>query len=352
MNNIVGTGICASGAVRALTDKKQEFLVFGSKDKHKHTRISSTFRPSPVICNEGFGGLSCFYHGVSPGWLLDDPVFRKLTGFNLQGGPLGYQNSEFYFVQKKIIRPCFKKNVVLPMAELDITGQGKTYLCSSVIGNLSYVSNMIDVDGVTVSDDVVIRLGAISNQDFKEKFFHAALRFDKFTVFPAIFENNIMFSFRPVFDKSIDINFIDIIENFRDLRLGTLLEKFRSSMFLRFGVTLGKPLKWEIFAQINIKDCYVYKGNTFAEVPDLESILHGRVKSGLSFIDDVFSSFSESLGRPISGIHLGYDRTVLNGLSDQYVVLDTSLNTSLGLHPTMIAYLESYKMVAKFSDLI
>jgi hypothetical protein len=153
-----------------------------------------------------------------------------------------------------------------------------------------------------------------------------------------------------VFDKSIDINFIDIFENFRDLKLDSLFEKFRSSMFLRFGVSLGKPKKWEIFAQINIKDCYVYRNKSFTEVPGLESILHGRVRTGLSYLGGVFSSFKESLGNPISGIHLGYDRAALNGLPDNYVVLDTSLNTSLGLHPTMSSYLEAYKLVTNITD--
>lgn len=352
MNSILGTGICASGVVKALIDRKQDFRVFGSKDKKKHIRIRSNFRPSPVISNEGFGGLTSFYHGVSPGWLLDDPVFRELTGLHLCGAHSGYEDSEFYFVQNKIIRSCVKRNDVLPMSEFNDSDMDKIYLCASVLGNLSYISSMIDLEEVTVSDDIVIRLGAISNQVFEEKFTHAVQRFNKFVVFPSVYENSIMYSFRPVFKKSIDINFIDILENFRDLKLDSLIEKFRSSMFLRFGLALGKPIKWEVYAQINIKECYLYRDNMFTEVSDLESKLHGRMNSGLSYLDSVFPSFKESLGSPISGIHLGYDREILNGLSDQYVVLDTSLNTQLGLHPTMIAYLQSYKLAAHLSDTI
>jgi hypothetical protein len=350
MNKILGTGMCASGVANALRDKDQDFLVFGSKAKQKHTRISSKFRCPPVIGNEGFGGLSSFYHGVSPGWLLDDPAFRKLTGFQLQSGQLDDTNSGFYFVQKKIIRPRFSKNDVLPMSDYTTSGLGKTYLCTSVLGNLSYVSDIIDVDGVTVSDDIIMRVGTITDQDFKNRFRFASRRFDKFSVFPSVYENNIMYSFRPVFDKSIDINFIDIFENFRDLNLDSLFEKFRSSMFLRFGVSLGKPKAWEIFAQINVKDCYVYRNKSFTEVSGLESILNGRVNSGLRYLGGVFSSFTESLGKPISGIHLGYDRAILKGLPDHYLALDTSLNTSLGLHPTMSSYLEAYRLVTETID--
>lgn len=337
--SILGSGMCAA----AVSNFYKNATYYAPKSKHmSHDKIKSKWRPDPIISNKSQGGLSNFYHGVTPIKTLINPLNKSaLKSINI------YENNDYlmqdgYFVPRFIPRPKKLRTSSLDKFNLK-KYKGKVFLCLSVVGNLEFLIKENYIESANISDDIVFRLGGISNTDY-ERLVDKRTISKKGCYFSTISINSGHISFRPVFLKKIEINFIDIKKSFiKDLRLMSIIEKILRSLYLRFGLIFFKPKLWECYVQTNIRNAYKISRNGIYENPDnkaqfIEASSHAREK----VLAYGFKDFTLDIGDIMSGIHLGYDRAILKDIPNNIIVLDTSLNKSPGLHPTLESFCNSY----------
>lgn len=215
----------------------------------------------------------------------------------------------------------------------------------SVTGNISYLIDNGYIDGTLISDDIVFRLGSVSTDDFNVLMPKRIVNSVE-CHFPCKNYSGVQVSFRPVFQREVNLNFIDVMESFvSGFSLFDLVEKIRRAFFLRYGLSLGPIRYWECHVQKNISDAYHYIGNDYRESTNnqkeielcIEKVIENLLEAG-------FKSFKKNVGDFMSGVHLGYDRAILNDLPTNFRVFDTSLNMIPGAHPTIRSFCESYNL--------
>jgi len=336
---ILGSGLCAS----AVALNWQNADIYSSLHTKKHAVVPSRWRPSPIVGNAGWQGLSRYYHGVLPSEILEIERYQEpLAALGLWGfkPPIPTRS---YFVPRRVPRPQIPKSKnIKAISECEINTK-LSYLCMSVVGNISYLLARGLLDEVALSDDIVFKVGEISTDDMSA-LLPDRQRTRQGCFFPCIYMDDIQLSFRPVFSRVVAVNFIDIRENLREgLSVLDLLEKVRKALYLRYGFQLGKVKRWEVFAQKNISAAYIMSRDGIFESAGIDR----TIKECREHIRDYctqlkLNSFEGCESSVMSGIHLGYGREILSDLPTNYRVLDTSLNNVPGTHPTIRSFCESY----------
>lgn len=336
---VLGSGICAYAVKKIWTGAD----CYSKKLKMKHSKLESNWRPDPIISNKGIGGLSLHYHGVTPTTVINDKKnMEPLNILNLNERQ-AYTETESYFVPRYTPRPRIKR--LLDISEFKTQSKSEIiYLCLSVVGNLNYLINRDYIDQVDISDDIVYKIGSVSNKEVKKILPRNHIT-KKGAYFPILQIKNGHINFRPVFFKKTSINFIDIGKDFfKDLSPIVILEKVLKGIYMRYGLIFLKPKYWECYIQQNIKGAYTIKKHAIIE-NDVKDIINDYIDAAHEkIISEGFNSFILDIGDFMSGIHLGYDRTILKTVPQKYRVFDTSLNDNPGSHPTILAFCKSYTM--------
>ena len=339
-NIILGDGLCAYGASLALNN----YEVYASKISTLHKKIKSSFRPDPIISNISSKGLSNYYHGVTPSNIFFNYDYKEpleKIGFKKPSNKNLIKSS--YFVPRSIPRPKIGKTKDIQNFDLESNSNENLFVCLSVVGNLIIFSKFANINEIDVSDDIVFKIGNISCADYS-KLFDSPILDNQGAYFPTIEFKEGFVSFRPVFLKETHLNFIDLRDDFmKNKDPISFLEKSLKAFYLRYGIKFLKVKYWECYVQKNIKSNYVFRNgelfetkNTFKDLERIFKHLIGKIQSkGLRVFDEKISNIS-------SGIHLGYDRNILNEISSNINFLDTSLNPNPGLHPSIISFCESY----------
>lgn len=336
---ILGSGICAY-AVNKIWKKAD---CFSEKSNKPHIKLDSRWRPDPIIANNGKGGLSMYYHGVTPTITINNKLNIIPLEIIKMNDRVPKNMTDSYFVPRFTPRPKIKTvkdiNNFKESKSKDIT-----YLCLSVIGNINFLIEKNYISRVQVSDDIVYKIGTVSEKSYN-KLIKKNVITKKGSYFPIINLKNGHINFRPVFFKKISINFIDISNDlFRDLSFSSLIEKILRSLYMRFGFIFLKPKYWECYVQQNLKDAYTVTKEKIKE-NDVTEEINYFVKNAMNeLIDQGFSDFKLDVGDFMSGIHLGYDRKILKKIPKKYRVFDTSLNDYPGSHPTIYSFCKSYNV--------
>jgi hypothetical protein len=333
---IYGNGMAAFAVSKVIDNVK----IYASSEKKRNTHIRSKWRNSPIIFNDGVNGLSGYYHGVMPGCIFKDNTLKD--GLSVLNLDCNTKNIIFnsYFVPWVVRRPRIKSfSEFDPIAVSDLS-KGDNYLCMSVIGNLKFLQQHGYIKNAVISDDIIYKIGTISITDYK-KLTHKREFCKKGIFFPIINMKNGFVHFRPIFFRETNINFTNLINSFiSNKSVGEFFEKVLRSIYMRFGVLLTRPSKWECFVQVSIKNFYKLKED--GAVEELESARMEYLKSidaANEYINEFgFKDFKYDNGEVINGIHLGYDRNILKNVPKNIYVFDTSLNNKLGYHPTIVMF--------------
>ena len=102
-----------------------------------------------------------------------------------------------------------------------------------------------------------------------------------------------------------------------------------------------------MYVQRNFANAYTVSSGGVFESPELQASFRSAVDEEAQRMAQIgLATFRRSLGDVMSGIHLGYDRSILTKLPSRLCVLDTSLNPELGQHPTVRAFCLAYELAA------
>lgn len=345
---ILGSGLCASAAHRIFKNADS----FSIKSKNKtHETVFSKWRHDPIVGNKSKGGLSMFYHGVTPIRTLKNlENYEPLKTIKILENTK-FINFEGYFVPRFTPRPLKISSKPLNEFNFDKHKSHIIFLCMSVKGNIEYLIKNGLMSYANISDDIVYRLGEISNTEHKENL-QKRVHTRKGCYFPIIPIKDGHISFRPIFFKKIELNFIDLKKNLlADINVFTLFEKFLRAIYLRYGIKLFKAKSWECYVQQNIKDAYLISQEGMVENKQLKVKFNESIETAVKKIFSLgFRSFEHDVGDLMSGIHLGYDRNILKNIPINIVILDTSLNQLSGSHPTIESYCKSYNTAKGISN--
>lgn len=341
--SIIGSGLCAYAA-KSIWSEASVYSPVGVK---KHDVVNSRWRSDAIVSNQGWKGLSKYYHGVMPSQIIAIEEYRE--ALNVLGiyHEVKLDNYDYYFVPRFTPRSKIKKiHNVCDSYKGDLQND-LTYVCLSVVGNINFLIDHGFLKEAVITDDIVFKLGKVSVKDFER--IMPSCKFNKMGChFPCLNFPSGQISFRPVFNKEVNINFIDVKENFRsDISMGDLFEKLRRSIYLRYGFAPGKVRYWECYVQKNISNAYLCSGNGITESLDQEKEFNLCIEELCDrVISAGFKSFNKNIAGLLSGIHLGYDREMLGKLPSNLKIFDTSLNPLPGQHPSIRAFCESYNIAA------
>jgi hypothetical protein len=327
---VLGSGLCASAAASAL----RRAVVLSPLGRRPHTRVDSEWRTPAVVTNLGSGGLSQYYHGVMPAAVLTDE--KNQPGLRLLGlADMTVPQGDWNFVATKVPRPWVRPDASIDGFDLGQVGDTPVFMCLSVIGNLQLLVAEGYLKEARVSDDVVFKLGTVSLEEGARLLpplqrgprgtFHPILRFPGGQV-----------GLRPKFFRDTTINFIDPRQNFLSIDPRDLAEKSLRALYLRYGLYPLKASGWDVYVQRSFPHAYTVSRDGVAESRDLKSLFEAVVEEEIERMMQIgFTTFRHILGDVMSGIHLGYDRNLLNVLPPRFHVLDTSLNPEPGQHSTV-----------------
>jgi hypothetical protein len=336
---IFGAGLAAYAVKLALPTSK----VFANKAVCKHFKINSEWRENPIIYNLSTHGLSGYYHGVTP-----INLFYKSENKT----PLNYLNIWFptnkikihhgYFVPLKVPRP--KIDDFESFKSIDFKNTEIIFLCLSVIGNLQYLIEKGYLADAIVGDDLVYKIGTISTGDYLKVLKNKAIRVKTGSVFPVLKFKRKVISFRPIFIKETNLNFIDLNKNFsvKNISFIDFIEKILSALYLRFGLVFFPIKKWACYVQDYIDNAYTINATNVKETEFLKKNYEKSKNETMEFLRKKFDNFIEEDGFIISGIHLRYDRSILNGIPSNIHLIDNSLSLSYGEHPTIEMFCNAY----------
>lgn len=348
-NIILGNGIIAYATYNVLSN----YFIYGDKTKCTHTTIGSTWRENAILYNKGFGGLSKYYHGVTPATvLLEKNNEKALSSLGLKI-EMDIKLKNFNFVPWKVPRPKIRKKNILPIEDFYFNEHRKNniFLCLSTLGNLTFLKENQLIEEAQITDDLVFKIGKISNYEIIEKKLQSKIK-NQGVFSPYIRSKLGLISFRPVFKTETSINFINFKENLKQSPgIHIIIEKIRRAIYLRYGILTGKVKHWECFIQVPVKASYQLTDHGLFETNSTKETYNEIAKKIDREISDIgLSSFKKKLGEVIPGIHLSYDRKILKDLPRNIIVLDTSLNDDIYLHPTLASYCKAYNIVSKFQE--
>jgi hypothetical protein len=336
---IFGAGLAAYAVKLALPTSK----VFANKAVCKHCKINSEWRENPIIYNLSTHGLSTYYHGVTP---LN--LFYKAENKI----PLNYLGIWFsvkeikiphgYFVPLKVPRP--KINDFESFKAIEFKNTDNIFLCLSVIGNLQYLIRKGYLVDAIVGDDLVYKIGTISTEEYIKIIKNKPIRVETGSVFPVLKFKRKVISFRPIFIKETNLNFIDLSKNFsvRNIAFIDVLEKILSALYLRFGLLFFPVKKWACYVQDYIENAYTISATNIVESQFLKENYKNSKIETVEFLRKIFNNLTEEDGFIISGIHLRYNRNILNGIPSNIHLIDNSLSLSYGEHPTIEMFCTAY----------
>ena len=338
---VLGSGLCASAVVSVARRAR----VFSPRGRRPHTRVYTPWRPAAVVANLGGGGLSQYYHGVTPSSVFKDETCQ--SGLRLLGlHDVQVPEGEWNFVPASVPRPWVRH--VSPLEEFDLCllADNSVYLCLSVIGNLQILVGAGYLEVAQVSDDIVFRLGTISKQEGEsllppsqrgpQGVFHAILRVPGGQI-----------GLRPRFFRDVELNFIDTTRNLLSIDPRDLSEKALRAVYLRYGIRPFEVKEWDVYVQRNFANAYTVSSAGVVESPELQASFRTAVDEEAQRMTQIgLSTFRRSLGDVMSGIHLGYDRSILTNLPPRLCVLDTSLHPEPGQHPTVRTFCLAYALAA------
>lgn len=329
---LYGTGMCAQAVIDTLGRRQVELIQPVSRDLKTDLSLGEL---SFKICDPSVKGLSRRYHGVTPGKTINDKAnFNFLKKLKLRTIPEVCNNS--YFVPWNVPRP--KMNGTIPKLPISLNDHRDIFLCSSVVGNIQalqkhkYVPEIVDI-----SDDLIIGIGSL--QDLPSYLLPS--HFWGGTAFPILEVPNGIITFRPVFGKNDTIDFTKkIISQLLYGGFGTVRSKVQQAVYLKFGVQpiFKNPYKWMVLLQLNVKNFYKLETGDISLNLDLIDNVKEKIMSSQLYTKSVLPNFVAGSPSFFNGIHLGYDRCVLEGVPDNIRVLDTSLNETPGTHPTVEVY--------------
>ena len=332
-NNLFGTGMAAQAILDAGVEVSQHFEP--TVKKNSILRIKTFGEKENIVACQGPKGMSDLYHGVTPSdVILDKMNFQALEKLNIKQ-PQRLKKHSGYFVPKRVPRPRSKIYTKIETSSLQNFFGDKNYFCMSVIGNLRALQSLGYIDGpVPVSDDIIFKLGTVELKDNPTSVVQSLSG----SFFEARYFSNYMIFFRPCYYRSVEINFSK-----RALLAGTnngfqLIEKILCSIYLKFGVHILPPRKWEMYAQLNVKDAYIMQNGDIENKNITEKFLSRERQRILNQISLDYDTFEASGCTYFNGIHLSYNRDFLCAVPRDIEVLDTSLSRGNGIHPTVEMY--------------
>ena len=338
---LFGAGMAAQAILDAGIYVDNQFELSGKRRNFIEIELFEGLKCS--IARQGDNGLSAKYHGVTPSDVITDKQnlkpLRNLKIFceNESLGDYGY------FVPKLVPRPAKGNPKYISQDNLVDSLHDQNYFCMSVVGNLSNLQKLGYIDGsVNISDDVIFKLGDIGCEKIEVFPIHNKSG----TFFPAIYMKNSMVYYRPVYLKEVEIDFSKRLLDMKSMNIKLFLEKILCSLFLKYGVHLIKPIKWEVYAQHNLAVAYMLDKNGIHPNVYAQQELYSARSELFEATRKIHPSLRKSKFRFFNGIHLSYDRKVLQNTPSNIQVLDTSLCRSKGYHPTIEMYCKVFNKYA------
>lgn len=329
---LYGTGMCAQAVIDTFGRKQVELIQPSSRDVKTDLSLGEL---SFKICDPSVKGLSKRYHGVTPGRTINNKAnIDFLKKLKLRTIPEVPNNS--YFVPWNVPRP--KMNGFIQKLPISFNDHRDIFLCSSVVGNLQalqkhkYIPEIVDI-----SDDLTIGIGSL--QDLPSNLMPS--HFWGGTAFPILEIPNGIITFRPVFGENDTIDFAEkIIKQLLNVGFGTVQSKVQQAVYLKFGIQpiFKKPRKWIALLQSNVQNFYKLETGDISLNINLIDNVKEKIMSSQLYTKSVLSNFVAGSPSYFNGIHLGYDRSILDCVPDNISVLDTSLNEMPGTHPTIEVY--------------
>jgi hypothetical protein len=348
MNAIIGTGLCASGALSSLSFTNVK--LYGDKSCTGHTKINSHWRDDPIVSNNSLYGLSRFYHGVTPGEVLVNPEYKiPLSELGLPT-VTDFPAEQYNFVPYIVPRPkrfIKRVEVCADFSFESLLECNNVYLCSSVIGNINYLDSINYIDSLYVGDHINCKIAHIRASELDKKY-HSSVITKSGVFSPVINSEKFQISFRPkFFSKSIDVNFIDNKFEVNNMLQISLYEKILTAVYLKFGILFFQPIGYDVFLQSNIDDAYIYSQGNLFENESNKSKHEVLISEAYDTLSDMGVDFRRIKCNAMSGIHLHYDRSLLENLPDNIHVFDTSLYSSNAKHSSVASFCESYNYTSK-----
>jgi hypothetical protein len=245
---------------------------------------------------------------------------------------------DWNFVATKVPRPWVRPDSSLDGFDMGKVGDTPVFMCLSVIGNLQLLIAEGYLKEAHVSDDIVFKLGSLSLEE-GASLLPPLQRVPRGAFHPILSFPGGQVALRPRFFRDTTINFIDPKHNFLSADPRDLAEKALRALYLRYGLYPLRATGWDVYVQRNFPHAYTVSRDGVVEFRDLKGLFEEVVEAETERMRQIgFTTFRYSLGDVMSGIHLGYDRTLLNGLPPSLHVLDTSLNPEPGQHPTVCTF--------------
>lgn len=288
-----------------------------------------------VVAREGDSGLSKKYHGVTPSDVVTNPAYQNA----LEEIKLFVRDPSIaeygYFVPKFVPRPRNLTPTTLTDKNFKNKLSETNYFCMSVTGNLLRLQSLGYIkQTVKIGDDVIVKLGTVDARDISVQPIYKK----NGTFFPSLYLEGSMIYFRPVYFDEVDLDFSKSFLSAETINPRHLIEKILCSIFLKFGRHLVTPRRWEIFSQHHLNDAYTLESSMLKPSGSAKATLETKHSELSNYVSSIYSTFKKSPPNYFNGIHLSYDRSILENVPSNIHVLDTSLSRGNGYHPTIEMY--------------
>ena len=329
---ILGTGICAKAVVDSFPLNSLDIIQpTGIRSNCSLTHQGINF----TVADSSIGGLSNRYHGVTPGQTINKPAYESYLK-NLKLKCLSRVSDNTYFVPWRVPRPDLKATRSINIENVNFRKQ--TFLCLSVMGNLTFLQNAGYIsNNLDISDDLIINFGIIADLPKHLR----PLYFIGGTVFPVIKIPNGIITFRPIFGRADSLDFTkNIISQFFNGGHQQIKSKIQQAIYLKFGLQLSfkKPRAWAAVLQLNVPNIYRLSHGILSFNGDIRKKTQKSLSHATKILVSNLPNSKVKQPEYFNGIHLGYNRNILSGIPKQINVFDMSLNEAKGQHPTLQVY--------------
>lgn len=350
---IVGMGLIATAVLKKGGVQKEILLIKPQGDnltKKNLKEIESKWRQKSILYSADKRGLSNLYHGVTPAQIYQDheKTITNLDYANLKTKIV--EIKDYSFVPYKVERTKINiKNTKYINVE-NLKNYEKVNLCSSVIGNLRILMKLGEIEkSIKVGDHLVVKLCSIKYEEYLEKIGSKGV---VHTPTGVLFKHmdfgdlDTRVFFRPNYGDNININFTDTVNGIAKFLINkNSIKRIKSSLYNKFGIKFPAT-RVDIYAQIPIRDLYCVSEFSIVESLDSEIIFKSvleelKIKVRNKF--DTVKFYTNNKENILPGIHLFYNRAVVQNINKNIKVYDTSLCPDIKAHPTVWSSIVAYE---------